>query len=372
MSCDGFETSTNEAMSASETYRCDTMNADSIPVQNENTVSSVPPALCLPKAIPVEPLPLPPLSVQPLVSIVVPSFNQGRYIRATIDSILGQDYRPLQIVVMDGGSRDDTVSVLESYGTIPELEWISERDRGVVEAVNKGFARVRGDIIAIQSSDDCYLPGALRTAVEEFQRDAQLGLLYGDTVKVDAEGREIARHRIGPYSLLNLFRLHTWIPQPSAFFRRELLDALGGWDERIPYAPDTDLWIRMAFRTVVKKRDHYFSQRRMHGEQRDTQAAKIVRDFGKMIDQSPDIAAASPEIRRAAQAGKYLMRVRYNPHGSDWYAAQSLFQAGMCDAECWNARGIVTSLLWLPARKFLSRCKRTLLGNSKSTAQVQS
>lgn len=318
--------------------------------------------LCLPKSAPLAPIALGDLPPQPLISIVVPSYNQGRYIRATIDSILGQDYRPLQIVVIDGGSRDETVTVLQSYGSIPELEWVSERDRGVVEAVNKGFAKVRGEIVAIQSSDDCYLPGTLPTVIREFRRDPQLGLLYGDTVKVDATGEELSRHDIGPYSLLNLLRIRTWIPQPSAFFRRELLDALGGWDDRIPYAPDTDLWIRMAFRTVVRKLDAYLSQRRMHGEQRDTQAAKIVRDYGLMIDQSPDIAAASPEIRRAAKAGKQLMRVRYNPHDSDWYAAYSLLRAGLHDSQCWNVRGITHALFWQPARRVLSKCKRLVLG----------
>ncbi len=328
--------------------------------------------LCLPKPAPLETVALSPLPDHPLISVVVPSFNQGRYIRATIDSILSQAYRPLQVLVMDGGSTDETVRVLESYGTIPELEWISERDSGVVEAINKGFTRVRGDLVAIQSSDDCYLPGTFSKVIDEFRRDPALGLLYGDTVKVDAAGNELARYRIGPYSLLNLLRLRTWIPQPSAFFRRDLLETLGGWDDRIPYAPDTDLWIRMAFRTTVKKVDHYFSQRRMHGEQRDRQATKIIRDYSRMIDQSPDIAASSLEIRRAAQASKHLMQVRYNPDKSDWYAACSLIRAGLCDASCWNSVGITRALFWQPVRRALSRCKRLVLRpvRSETTASL--
>lgn len=297
----------------------------------------------------------------PLVTIVVPSFNQGKYIGATIDSILSQDYRPVQITVIDGGSNDRTIEVLKSYGNIPELEWISERDSGVVEAVNKGFARVRGEIAAIQSSDDCYLPGTLRRVVDVFHDDSQLGLLYGDTVKIAADGSEVSRTVIGPYSLLNLLRIRTWIPQPSAFFRRELLNALGGWDDRIPYAPDTDLWLRMAFRTRVRKLDVFLSQRRLHGEQRDTQAAKIARDFGRMIDQSPDIASASPEVRRAAKAGKFLMRVRYRASNSDWDAAWNLLRAGMCDTTCLDMSAIGSHLAVLPARRRLSRMKQSIL-----------
>lgn len=317
-------------------------------------------APCVSREAPLRPVVLPILSDTPLVSIVIPSFNQGKFIRATLDSILSQDYRPLQVIVVDGGSHDETVSVLTSYGQIPELEWTSEPDNGVVDAVNKGFARIKGEIVGIQSSDDCYLPNAIQTAVNEFRMDASLGLLYGDTVKVDAEGRELSRQVIGPYSLLNLFRIRTWIPQPSAFFRRELLDIVGGWDDRIPYAPDTDLWIRMAFRSNVKKMNCFLSLRRIHAEQRDIQSARIARDFARMIERSKDIADAPRDVRRAAHAGKYLMRVRYNPYRSDLYAAWNLILAAWCDSTCFDLRRIATHLSWQPARRCASRIKKAI------------
>jgi glycosyltransferase involved in cell wall biosynthesis len=316
---------------------------------------------CPPKAAPCVPIALGPLPERPLLSIVIPSFNQGKYIRATLNSILSQGYRPLQVIVMDGASKDETVDVLRSYAGYPELEWTSEPDLGVVDAVNKGFALVRGDLVAIQSSDDCYLPDVLDLVVRTFLDDPELGLLYGDTVKIDGAGNDLARSRIGPYSLLNLLRIKTWIPQPSAFFRRELLTALGGWDERIPYAPDTDLWYRMAFRTKLRKLDEYLSQRRVHAEQRDTQAAKIARDYAKMIEQSPDIAAAGPEIRGAAHAGKHLVRVRYNASGSDWATAWNLWQAGRYDPSCRQLPSVLRHIAWSPIRRVLSRWKRRLL-----------
>jgi glycosyltransferase involved in cell wall biosynthesis len=322
--------------------------------------SPVSDSLFPPKPAPLTPVALAPLPAQPLVSVIVPSYNQGRFIGATIDSILGQDYRPIEILVIDGASTDETVEVLKSYGEVPELKWISEPDSGVVQAVNKGFARAAGQIVAIQSSDDCYLPGAVSRMVQEFHKDGRVGLVYGDTVKVDAAGNELLRQRIGPYSLENLFLVKTWIPQPSAFFRRGLLDALGGWDERIPYAPDTDLWIRMAFRTEVRKIDQYLSQRRVHGEQRDTQGAKIIRDYSRMIDQSPDIAAASPELRRAARAGVYLFKIRYNVSGSDWTNAWNRLRAGMIHRDLRDHRAVCRHLL-LPARRLLSKIKQRLM-----------
>ena len=319
-----------------------------------------------PKSPPLETISLGSLPERPAISIVVPSFNQGQFIRATIDSILEQDYRPIRIHVVDGGSKDETVAVLESYGQISELDWISEPDRGVVDGVNKGFARVTGDIVGIQSSDDTYLPNAFSTCVERFLGDASLGLLYGDTIKVDAEGNELSRHVIGPYSLRNLYLCKSWIPQPSCFFRRELLEACGGWDERIPYAPDTDLWIRMAYRTNVLKIDEYLSQRRMHDAQRDTQAIKIVNHFAQMIDQSPDLAASSNDLQQAAQAGKHLMHVRYNPSGSDWASAWHRWKAGQICPEVRNTPGVLADLA-LPVRRVLSRVKRTVIGQSPTS-----
>jgi glycosyltransferase involved in cell wall biosynthesis len=302
---------------------------------------------------------LPPIAERPEVSIIVPSYNQGRFIRATIDSILSQNYRPIRIYVIDGASKDETVEVLRSYGNIPELNWVSEPDKGVVDAVNKGFARVTGEIIAIQSSDDMYMPGTVQRIVETFRSNSAVGLVYGDTMKVDADGNVLLKYQNGPFSLENLFLFRTWIPQPSAFFRREMLQACGGWDERIPYAPDTDLWIRMAYRTKVLKIDEYFSQRRMHDAQRDTQKKKIIRDYCRMIDQSQEIAGSPRRIQQAAQAGKYLLKIRYNSNGSDWSNAWNRLMAGWLYPEL-SAPSKVVRDLTLPPRRFLSAIRKKI------------
>ena len=305
---------------------------------------------------------LPPIADQPTVSILVPSYNQGQFIGDTIDSILQQDYRPLKIFVVDGASTDQTVDVLKGYGDIPELDWVSEPDKGVVDAVNKGFARIKGDILGIQSSDDMYTRGAIQKVVDEFRASPTTGLIYGDTIKVDADGKEILKYQTSEFSLENLFLFRTWIPQPSAFFRSEMLQC-GNWDEGIPYAPDTDLWIRMAFRADVKKIDQYLSQRRMHDAQRDTQGQKIIRDFCKMIDQSPDIAGAPDDVRNAARAAKHLIRLRYE-EGADWKNAWSRYQAGKICPEIANT-GEVARFLMLPARRVLSKIKRAVVGQAK-------
>ena len=195
--------------------------------------------------------PLPPPCEAPLVSVIVPSYNQGAFIRQTLDSILEQDFRPLQILVIDGASTDQTLDVLHRYDEVPEVNWLSEPDSGVVEAVNKGLKLANGTIGAIQSSDDFYLPGAIRSGVRALLADPALGFVFGDIVKIDAAGNDLTQTDLGPYSLENVLSFQTWIPQPSTFFRLDLAKSLNGWREEVSYAADTDLWLRMGFHAAA-------------------------------------------------------------------------------------------------------------------------
>lgn len=258
------------------------------------------------------------MSAHPLVSIIVPSFNQGRFIRRTLESILSQDHRPLEVIVIDGASTDETVSILQEFSSHPELQWVSEPDRGVVEAVNKGFARARGAIGGIQSSDDFYLPGAIRAGVEALQADPALAFVFGDIAKVDAEGNELSRTNLASFSLERVLTMdNCWIPQPSTFFRMARAQALGGWREEVPYAADTDLWLRMALDAPARKLDRLMAQRSMHEAQRDTQGARIVRDYAAMLDSlMPQLRASG--LAGAARAGKLLMAARYDPPRGEW------------------------------------------------------
>lgn len=266
-------------------------------------------------------------ATRPLVSIIVPSYNQGRFIRRTLESILTQDYRPIEILVIDGASTDETLHVLREFESAPELDWVSERDSGVVEAVNKGFARARGEIGGIQSSDDFYLPGAISAGVRALRVDPTLAFAYGDVAKVDAEGHEISRSALAPFSLESVLTMATWIPQPSTFFRMGLAKELGGWREEVPYAADTDLWLRMALKAPATKIDRLMAERTMHEAQRDKQGARIVRDYARCIDTLPGLATAHARTRRAAKAGKLLMANRYDADAGEWRRVGRLWQA---------------------------------------------
>lgn len=247
------------------------------------------------------------MSDRSLVSIIVPSFNQGRFIRETLDSIFSQDYRPIEVLVMDGGSTDETVEVLKSYNA-PELQWVSERDHGVVDAVNKGLHRATGEIIAIQSSDDLYADGAIRRAVEALD-DADL--VFGDVEYIDAQSRVTGRSHITPFSVEHYLAKRMYIPQPAALFRSSAAEEIGEWREEVSYAADADFYLRLGANSRVKKVDAILARYRHHEEQRDKASERVSRDWAKAVE--PYTRSDDPRLRRAAKSGIDRAVLRYLP-----------------------------------------------------------
>lgn len=301
------------------------------------------------------------MSGQPLVSIIVPSYNQGHFIRRTLESIFAQDYRPLEVLVIDGASTDNTVAILKEFSDRPELQWVSERDRGVVDAVNKGFARATGTIGAIQSSDDFYLPGAIATAVSALCADPTLAFVFGDIKSVDASGKELNRTAFTPYSLQAVLTKEIWIPQPSTFFRMDLAKALGGWRESVPYSADTDLWLRMALKHPARKIDALMAERSIHEAQRDTQGKKIARDYRLSIDTLPGLSEAPRAIRRAARASQALMELRYDHNVGELTRAGRYWRAALAWPPLFRRESAYQFVPFGPlARALASRLARTL------------
>ncbi len=188
-------------------------------------------------------------SSPPTFCIVTPSYNQGPFIDATIRSVLEQTV-DLEYWVMDGGSTDQTVDILRRYDG--RLQWVSQKDGGQSDAVNKGVARGRGQIVGWLNSDDTYCPGALAAVAEFFQAHPKIMLVYGDAEYIDAEGRPITRcAHIEPFNSHRLLHYSDFIVQPAAFFRREAFEAVGGLDVSLNYCMDYDLWLKMAARFPV-------------------------------------------------------------------------------------------------------------------------
>jgi glycosyltransferase involved in cell wall biosynthesis len=185
----------------------------------------------------------------PLVSIVTPSYNTGRYIGDAVDSVLSQDYANIEYLVMDGGSTDNTLSELKRYGS--RLNWTSERDRGQSDALNKGFLKAKGQIFGWLNSDDTYAPGAVAAAVEFLWTNPDVAAVYGDAWFTDSEGQNIAKCvHVEPFDKHRLLHYTDFIVQPTVFFRRSAFEAVGGIDTALHWCMDYDLWLKMTAKNL--------------------------------------------------------------------------------------------------------------------------
>ncbi|MGJ8670788.1 MAG: glycosyltransferase family 2 protein [Oceanococcus sp.] len=240
----------------------------------------------------------------PLISVIIPSFNQGRFLRGCIESVLEQEYHPLEIIVVDGASSDETVAVLKSCQNIPQLRWISEPDTGPASAVNKGLAMANGQIAGIQSVDDYYLPGALHLAARTFEDKPNLGFIYGEVRRVGPNDEFLSDSRRPAHSNELCLALCMCVPQSSAFFDLRLAQNLGGWREEY-FTCDWELWLRMMFYAPAIKLDRVLSVRRIYPDQRTGQRSDVLASFLRMVNESQDLATASRSMQRAAAASRF-------------------------------------------------------------------
>ena len=299
---------------------------------------------------------------RPLVSIIVPSFNQGRYIRETIESCLNQRYRPLEVLVLDGGSTDETVAVLESLAA-PELRWWSARDKGVVDAVNKGLRLARGEILSIQSSDDLFVAGAIEAATTAISAEPALGLVFGDVEHIDENSHITGRDVQGAFDLAAYLGRLSYVPQPGTFFTRRALLDVGEWSDKCSYAADAHFWMRIATRFPVRKLDQVVARYRYHADQRDTQTARIARDWQIAVLDIVARGDLTNRQRRHAMMGINLAQYRYAPE-ADWlsrtlslYAAVLKNPTALLDPR-FPKRELLPGRT--PIWSFLSGCKRRI------------
>ncbi|RPI31343.1 MAG: glycosyltransferase [Chloroflexota bacterium] len=203
-------------------------------------------------------------SHHPLVSIVTPSFNQASFIEETICSVLEQDYPRIEYIIIDGGSNDGSVEIIQKYsGNL--AWWVSEPDQGQTDAINKGFARAQGDICAWINSDDIYLPGAVSEAVAYLQTHPQAGMVYGDANFVDEKGRALGRFPARQTDYRKLLGGSVHIPQQASFFRGELWRRVGPLDPSLYFAMDYDLWVRLAKIAPLEYYPRTWANFRLHG-----------------------------------------------------------------------------------------------------------
>jgi glycosyltransferase involved in cell wall biosynthesis len=178
----------------------------------------------------------------PSIAVVVPSYNQGEYISATLKSIFDQHYDALQIALVDGGSDDGTPNLLKPFEK--KFSYYRSRpDKGQAAAINEGFSQITGEICAWLNSDDLFLPGTLRRVADYFGKNPDVDAIYGHRLVIDPDGGEIGRWILPPHRNGDL-QWFDWVPQETLFFRRSLWEKVGGLDPSFSFAMDWDLLVR--------------------------------------------------------------------------------------------------------------------------------
>lgn len=206
-----------------------------------------------------------PLPPTPLVSVVTPSFNTGRYIEETLRSVQEQDYPHVEHIVLDSGSTDETPEILARF---PSVRVVSPAPNGITEKVNLGFSIAKGDVFAWLNADDYYLPGAITKAVTALRTHPEAALVYCNFLHVDENSVEVDRERSKQVGFRELIEERNYIPHQTAFFRREAIERVGEVDTRYPLVQDWDLWIRISKEFPVVHVDDWWAAFRVSRGQR--------------------------------------------------------------------------------------------------------
>jgi glycosyltransferase involved in cell wall biosynthesis len=200
-----------------------------------------------------------------LVSIITPSFNQASFLETTIRSVLEQDHPEIEYIIVDGGSTDGSVEIIRKYADRLAW-WVSQPDKGQTDAINQGFARAKGDVLAWMNSDDTYEPGAVRAAVEYLVVHPQVGMVYGDANYINADGKVIGRFPAAQTDYARLRRGYVHVPQQASFFRADLWRKVAPLDPSFYFAMDYDLWVRLAkLAPLVYLPGRVWANFRLHG-----------------------------------------------------------------------------------------------------------
>jgi glycosyltransferase involved in cell wall biosynthesis len=217
----------------------------------------------------------------PRITVVTPSYNQGKYLEQTVLSVLNQGYPDLEYIVMDGGSKDNSVEILRKYaGQIDH--WVSERDEGQADAVLKGFRRATGEILCWVNSDDILLPGALRAVGEHFASNPDTELLVGGCVQIDENGefwrdrkKRLAFNLGTDVTYHQLLFIGCRFAQPASFWKRSVFFEVGGFDPNLRFCFDYDMYLRMTRRKPGVRLPRFLAAFRVHPESKSSTLQEI-------------------------------------------------------------------------------------------------
>jgi glycosyltransferase involved in cell wall biosynthesis len=255
---------------------------------------------------------------QPVVTITTPTLNQCRFIHFTLDSIVNQGYPHLEYTVQDGGSTDGTLAVLEAYRAAGKLTYRSAADSGIAQAINRGFAGSRGEIMGYVNSDDLLLPGRLALLVKWFLDHPHVDVVYGHRLLIDNLGNQVGRWILPPHDEDVMYWLD-YIPQETVFWRRRVWERAGAaMDESFRFAVDWDLLLRFADSGARFARiPHFIGAFRLHQDQKTNREIATVGkcEVERILQRYHGCVPSSSEIDRrvaAYQLKHYMYDMAYS------------------------------------------------------------
>ncbi|HEX3558697.1 MAG TPA: glycosyltransferase family 2 protein [Pyrinomonadaceae bacterium] len=242
------------------------------------------------------------------VTVITAAYNRADLIEETIESVLGQDYSDLEYIVLDDGSTDATLEVIKKYEG--RIAWDSHPNMGETATVNKGFEMATGEIIAVVSSDDPLLPGAVKAAVSCFNEHPEVLVAYPDWNMIDERGEIIRHYRVPEYDYAHMVGAHHCLPGPGTFFRRSVVERLGGRDPEFRYVGDYDFWLRAGLLGPFKRLPRTLATFRRHegGATQRERGGRMAREHIRVIArlyERRDLPAEVRRLRRAAFASAY-------------------------------------------------------------------
>lgn len=268
----------------------------------------------------------------PLVSVVTPSYNQGAFLEETILSVLRQDYPKLEYLIMDGGSTDGSQEIIRRYADRLAY-WTSERDQGQADAINRGFAKASGQILAWLNSDDTYEPGAVHAAVEALETHPDADGLYGDCAYVDQAAARVTTFRAQPFDLATYLCTEGFIHQPTVFLRRRVLDRVGPLDPSFTLCLDYEYWLRISTACRWRYLPSVLARFRMHPAAKSQARrrgflAERVRCLDRLFA-DPKLPAGISRVRRHAYAVAYVSGGVHSYEAGDLQEARQRLRAAL-------------------------------------------